>query len=309
MASNTKKLVIFICCGFFFYLVFYDVNSFIAAGRSGLELVSVSIVPVLFPFFFVTSFMVESGLFTSTPKFFSRITSKVYKVDGKAAPVLFLGIVGGFPTSARMLSELYSRGEITRQDAIRISTFTSTASPIFIIGTVGVSLYASVQLGIIIFVSTVTGAIINGLLYRNVRFNSTNHVPKNAVGLSYPKDTSTALANALTSAIQSILSVGGLIIIFFIIGNQLDILLNLSPVFDTMFSSVLEMTTGVFKASNLGAQIFVPLAIISFGGLCVALQGMLFFKKYDMPFWFYLLYKSTHMILSIGVAALVMIFI
>ena len=298
-----------IVCAFFVFLMFYDINSFIDASRRGFLLFTTNVLPILFPFFFLTSFMTFSGIFSGTPRLLSVVTSKLYKVDGKAAPVLLLSLVGGFPTSARMLSELYERGELSRTDAIKISTFTSTTSPIFIIGTVGVALYGNVQLGVIIFVATVMGALMNGLLYRNLSFKEDiihEHTKSHHATTSNQQDISTAISNALTSSIQSILSVGGLIVIFFILGNQLDVLLNLSPVFDAALSSLLEMTVGVFKASSITPQSLIPVAILSFGGLCVGLQGMLFFRKFHMPLWFYLLYKVTHMLLSIGVAIIIL---
>lgn len=303
-----KKILVTCVCLCFVGLAFFDVAGFVDAGRRGLSLFSMNVLPVLFPFFFVTSLMVESGVFSQG--------RQLNKSPGRIGiTVWFLSILSGFPTSARMLGELYKNGRITRASAMRISTFTSTPSPIFVVATVGTILYGSTALGVVIFMSIIFGALANGLIYTRVRFN--NCSVQAVQPLSHPKPLPEVIAIALQNSIQSILAVGGLIVIFFILGNQLDSLLDLPHSFDVILSSLLEMTNGVFTAAQGGVgfdpgitfvSLLVPVAILAFGGLCVGMQGLIFAKNFGMPFWFYLLYKSTHTVLSIGVA-LVLLFL
>jgi len=288
--------------------MFIDVTAFVDAGRRGFSLFTSSVLPVLFPFFFITSFMIESGIFSKSPRFISKAMQRIYKVDGKVAPVFILGLVAGYPTSARMLSELVNQGEISKQDAIRASTFTSITSPIFIIATVGASLYSDVRFGVLVFAAIAIGALINGFLYRSIKFKTTD-TTVNLDNKAEQKSTSDALMSSLQSSIQAIMMVGGLVVLFFILGSQIDTILNLSHIADIVLSSILEMTRGIFLASsypNLTTMLHLVMAtaILSFGGLCIGMQGFLFFKKFGMPFWFYLLYKFSHMILSIGIVML-----
>jgi len=261
--------------------------------------------------------MVESG-------FFARFKNKTISV-------FFLSLIAGYPTSARMLSELYEKGEITRNCAIRTSTFTSVTSPIFVIATVGSALYGNIRIGLIIFVAMTIGAILNGVLYRKVSFKSQIKSSRIAVTSSQSehqdnvinvvsekpdkrRSTNDSILNALQSSMQSILMVGGLIVLFFIFAGQIDSLFNLSTNFDIVLSSILEMTRGIFLLSTLDSattifHIVIGTAILSFGGLCIGMQGFLFFKKFNMPFWFYLLYKVTHAILSVCVALILVMLI
>jgi len=105
-------------------------------------------------------------------------------------------------------------------------------------------------------------------------------------------DIAEAVSKSLYSAIQNIFAVGGLIVVFFIAASLIG--------GGVLVSGILEMANGVFQASAAApASLVIPCAIVSFGGLCVAMQAFVFFGAFSMPLWFYLLYKVTHTILSV----------
>ena len=290
-------------CATFIAIAFYDITAFVDNSRRGLLLFGNNVLPVLFPFFFISSLLIELNLF---------------KKRGARFGVVAMSFLSGYPTGARMLSELYARGQITRQQAIHTATYTSTASPIFVIATVGVALYGDVRLGVIIFASHVLGAVVNGLLYNHPAL--LRRAPLHKGGEPFPARTSSppnggvdarsadgvvsdAISRALYSSVQNILAVGGLIIIFFIAAAP----------FGLWGAAILEMTTAVFHASELGAsgvwRAVIPCAIVSFGGLCVAMQGFVFLRAFGMPVWFYLLYKVTHAVFAVLICVfLVLIF-
>ena len=288
---KTKAAVAALCIGFI-VLAFLDINSFVAGGRGGFELFYLNILPVLFPFFFITSVLTGIGFFSAKRPWMG---------------VLGLSLLGGYPTSARMIAELYENGQMSKSQAHKTATFTSTASPIFTIATVG-TMVGSIRFGVFLFIAMVVGSLLNGLLYKNIK--AKNDLSLCRGDAPSPVSTFDIIANALQSAITSILSVGGLVVIFYIIGHQIDAVFNLSPVLDVILSGFLEMTAGIFRldlATNSASVTLVAgAAILSFGGLCVAFQGFLFLRRTEMRFRFYLLYKTTHTILAVGVALLLL---
>jgi len=273
-----KRIFVILCCLAFIALAFADVGGFVDAGRRGVLLFGRNVLPVLFPFFFVSGLLVEMGFF------------KVFKKGG----VFAVSLLAGYPTGARLLGDLYNRGEITRTQAIRMATYTSTCSPIFVVATLGVCFYGSVGVGVLGFGAHALGAVVNGVLFHVIpspveesRLCRQSLDPSTSVGM-----TSDAISKALYSAIQNIFAVGGLIVVFFIATNLIG-----GVVF---VSGLLEMTNGVYLASIASKSLIIPTAIVSFGGLCVAMQGFVFMKSFRMPFWFYLLYKVTHVVFAIG---------
>jgi len=279
----------------FIILCFLDVNGFIEASRSGFDLFVRNVLPVLFPFFFITGLMVESGL------------------RGRTGTVLFLSYMCGFPASVKILSELYSKGKITRRKSIILATATSTVSPIFVIATVGIGLFSSVMVGIIIFVAMVLGALLNGLLYYFILRKKRDNKDFANVTVQKdirPPDSASIVATSLQNALQSIMAVGGMIVVFYILTQQLANVLSLSSGMNTVLAGVMEMTAGVFTSTSVlvGVSGIVALiivtAILTFGGLSVGMQGSLFFRKFGMSFWFYLVYKVTHVIFAVAVVSL-----
>ena len=276
-----SKVIAIFACITFIILAFANPSAFVSNAQSGLLLFGRNVLPILFPFFFISGLLIELDLFKK----------KSIRIFG----LVSLSYLAGFPTSARMLSQLYLRGEITREQAMKTATYTSTTSPIFIIATIGASLYGDIRLGIIIFVSHIAGALINGLFYAHGVASARCHPLTEKELLRQPASTagvSSAVTNALNSAVQNILAVGGLIIIFFIA----------SAPFPWPIAGILEMTTGVFRASAIANPLFralIPCTIVSFGGLCVAMQGFVFLKNFHMPVRFYFLYKLTHAIFAV----------
>ena len=279
-----KKTAIILCITFI-VISFADVAGFIDGSRRGILLFGQNILPVLFPFFFITSMLVELNFFS------------MFKRFGKSTPVWLLSVLGGYPAGARIVAELYTKGEMTRTQAIQISTSTSTCSPIFVIAAVGICFLGSVELGILLFTCHILAALLNGLLYSKIKFadNRTSSamltINQTIVPLNNNKDLAEIISSSLYSAIQNILAVGGIIIIFFIAINQIQTIFGV----EYIIFGLLELTNGVIMTRDL----ILLSAIISFGGLAIAMQGLLFFKTFRMPLWFYLTYKTTHAVLAV----------
>jgi ABC-type multidrug transport system fused ATPase/permease subunit len=286
-----KRLLLSAFCIAFVLLCFLDINSFLGSGRAAVQVFGSNVLPVLFPFFFVSSVLVRL----------------------RAAPVTILSLLSGYPTGARVLAELHNNNQISEQAALHKSTYTSTPSPIFVIATVGACFYGSMRVGIIIFVAILIGALLNGLVYKHTRrFAKRCQLEQGKESLCTTKNIHTSASNknldisqiisdSLYSSIQAILSIGGLIIVFFILSSQLQSVFNLPPLLNALTSGALEMTNGALWAGRMNSSPLLACAIVTFGGVCVALQGLIFARSFGMNFPFYLLYKTTHTILAVAV--------
>ena len=279
-----SKVFTAIACLSFIILAFTSPQDFVTHARNGMSLFAFNVLPILFPFFFVTGLLVELDLFKH-PKF-------------KRSGIIMMSFLSGSPTSARILSQLYIRGDITRDQAIKTATFTTTTSPVFIIATLGTVLYQDVTIGILIFIAHILGAVANGILYSffPAKQSPLNHEP---IKPSTPLNVSDAISKSLNSAIQNILAVGGLVVIFFIVSASMPL-----PI-----AAVLEMTTGVFRAEAVTQGMWraiIACAIVSFGGICVAMQSFVFFRTFQMPVGFYFLYKTTHTVFAVIFLAVIL---
>ena len=207
-----------------------------------------------------------------------------------------------------MTADLYQNHQITKQDAFKMTSFCSTSGPMFIIGAVGTGMLLSPKYGYIIFTAHVIGALINGLLYKNITINEEKKFPtigKNAENFN--------LGEIVTDSTLSILSVGTIITIFFVIIH------SLMPIFNLLPSSLVGITEGIIEITkgciDITASLPSNLAIlactfvISFGGISTILQSITMLNKLQMPIRLFILQKFTHAVCATLVAGILILFI
>lgn len=264
----------------YLYLVTTFLQNFLSAGQDGLRLIATAVLPVLFPFFVLTTLILN--LTKST----------------KPWLVTLLSYLSGYPNGARLTQSLYLQNRLNLQQAQQLSIITSTPSPIFVIATAGVVLLRNLKLGCIIFICSIFGALINGWLWKPRQTNllKQNHLPlkPNATASTHFFQN---LSNALTSSTNAIINVCGVILFFYICAR----LIKLPPI----LAGLLEMTTGVAVTTNP----YLVQFFVTFGGFSVAMQQQVFLQSFKVKFSSYLAYKITHGILACGLLALYLLFL
>lgn len=117
------------------------------AAREGVALCLQTVLPSLFPFFVLSSLLVQSDV----PRLLSRAMAGVmyplFGVSGAGASALILGLLGGYPVGARTVAELYGRGEIGREEAEQLLAFCNNSGPGFFLGVCGTAVFGSARAG------------------------------------------------------------------------------------------------------------------------------------------------------------------
>ena len=277
------------------------------------------VLPALLPFIFFTKIMTELGVAEILSNKF-KLFSKIYNVPSIALYVFILSILSGYPVGSKILADLYEKGEITKEEAYKITTFTSNSGPMFILGSVGIGMLANKKLGLIILFSHITGALLNGLIYRNHKESSYKKYIK--IDSGYNKQS---LSDLMWNTVQSVLIIGGYIAIFFVIIEIINNLKILTPassiisyifncdiqIINSIFNGIFEITRGCKELSILSLNEFtvgvLSCFIITFGGLATTMQGLTFLKKFEMKTSFFIKQKITHAILSTVICALLLL--
>ena len=145
-------------------LFFPDVSA--AAAREGVALCLQTVLPSLFPFFVLSSLLVQSDV----PRLLSRAMAGVmyplFGVSGAGASALILGLLGGYPVGARTVAELYGRGEIAREEAEQLLAFCNNSGPGFFLGVCGTAVFGSARAGAYLYLIHVGAALVTGVLLR-----------------------------------------------------------------------------------------------------------------------------------------------
>ena len=176
-------------------------------------------------------------------KFLKKPIQKIFNVPGEGAIAIIMGIISGYPTGAKIVVNFKEKNICSKEEGERLLAFTNNSGPLFILGTVGISLFGSVRIGYVLLVSHIISSLIVGIIFKNWKKSKqkayTGLVEKveshRNVGL---KDLGEILGNAIKKSIKTILNIGGFIVIFSVI---LSILRNCG------FFNIVENIASFFK--------------------------------------------------------------
>ncbi len=289
-------------------VVFSD--KYILSVKNGLELYAINVLPALFPFFFFSKILTELNLGYDLGNVLKKPLRKFYNAPNLSGYILAISMLSGYPVGAKLVSDCYSNNLITASEAKKISSFTSTSGPLFIVGTVGIAMLGSKKAGFVILFCHYLATLINGLVFRGKKSTLAENT------LSPPKiNYDSILSNSMLSSITSVLLVGGYIAIFnfvldfafdikliYVLSNALTSLGIDVRLSSSFFASLIEITKGslMFGISGFSLKTTIPLVCfcISFGGISVTVQSLTFLSKCKISPGYYLLTKTTQGILA-----------
>ena len=307
--SINRKLILILVITIILGAIVINPEVYITSCLNGIMVWATVVLPALLPFMFFTKTLTELGVADILASKF-KLFPKIFKVPSLAIYVFILSILSGYPVGAKIVADLYERGAISKEEAYKITTFTSNSGPMFILGSVGIGMLTSRKLGIIILISHILGALINGLIYRNHKENSTE------INKKIIEKNNLSIGDLMWNTVHSVLIIGGFIALFFVIIEIINYLNIFSPIsnlfskifncdaniFTAIFNGIFEITRGCLDISKLGLSELISgtlcTFIISFGGLATAMQALVFLKKFDMRFSFFIKQKITHAIFA-----------
>ena len=85
---------------------------------------------------------------------------------GIGAYVFIMGLISGYPTGAKIATQFRKNNLITKAESERLITFTNNSGALFIIGTVGITMFGNTTIGILLLITHILGCITVGLLFR-----------------------------------------------------------------------------------------------------------------------------------------------
>ena len=191
-----------------------------SAMKDGLSLCGNVILPSLFPFFVLSSLVVELGMSRCLGRLFQPVMAPLFRVNGACASAVALGFIGGYPVGARTAIALYESGQCSRTEAERLLAFCNNSNPVFLISVLGVGVFGSVRAGVWLWLIHVLSALLTGLVFRGSgksasRQELTRHPPFQAVSFAE------AFTGAVRSSLAGILSVCAFVVFFYVLAQPL----------------------------------------------------------------------------------------
>lgn len=145
----------------------------------GLSLFANSVLPSLLPFFIATELLSYTGIIEVLGKKLNKFMRPIFNVPGEGAFAFIMGIISGYPIGAKIVTNFRQNGICTKEEGERLLAFTNNSGPLFIIGTVGISLFFDTRTGILLFLSHILACISVGIVFRFWKRKSDrrNHAP------------------------------------------------------------------------------------------------------------------------------------
>lgn len=270
---HLKQLTFYGCLMLLIVLLILQSNQVITAIQNALLLCYKTVIPSLFPFFVLVGMLTSGSFIKKVTKWLSPCMKPLFRVSGTGALPFAIGIISGYPMGAKMTTELYQKGAITKEEAMRLLPFTNNSGPLFIIGAVGVGMLKNINIGIFLYIIHILSALLVGLCFRfykaednsyshHTSFSSSSHTP--------------TFSEVMTSSVNTMILICGFIVFFSAVSACL------SPIIDRLgntslyIKSILEVTNGAHLMTQTDYPTTITISLLSFiigfGGICVMLQ-------------------------------------
>ncbi len=295
-----------------------------AAARDGLRLCGNVIIPSLFPFFVLSSLVVELGLAGYLGRALEGIMRPLFRVGGACASAFALGFIGGYPVGARTAISLYQNGMCTKTEAERLLSFCNNSGPAFILGVVGAGVFSSSAVGVLLYLAHAAASVCVGVLFRFYRAGGEG---ASAAAKAPPrfeaKRFTTAFTGSVTGAFLSTLNICAFVIFFTVVirllflsgvlpGTAKLLGLLLGPLgldqawAEKLLTGVLEISSGVWTLAGSGAlagRLSMAAFMLGWAGFSVHCQVLSFIGDSGLSVRTYLAGKLLHGGLSVLLTA------
>jgi sporulation integral membrane protein YlbJ len=276
-------------------LVVFPKDTVTAAGN-GVKLCFNVIIPSLFPFFVLSTLIVQLGIARLFGRVLEPVMRPLFNVGGACATAFVLGFIGGYPVGAKTVIALYESGSCNKAEAERLLSFCNNSGPAFIFGVVGAGVFSSSAVGIMLYLAHTLASILVGIMFR---YWGRAEEKKGGTRLpeAAPKRFTIAFTDSVKSAFQTTLNICGFVIFFTVIIKLLflsGLLPAIASVIGAVFSpfgfdkawaerlltGVIELTSGVASLQGAAGAFTRSMAMAAFmlgwAGLSIHCQVLSF---------------------------------
>ena len=272
----------------------------------GLELWFQKMIPSLLPFMILSGIMVRMQLTDRAAMVIYPVVRPVFRIRKNVCYAMLMGFLCGFPMGARVVEDLYVRNMITRKEAEYLLAFCNNIGPVyfcsFVLPLLGRKLVFPYLFGMY-GIPLLYGLLLRYTIFRDLsaleeRGLSTGRDPisgRTAALVicetgppkrSFAEHLLEATDNSIHASVQSILILGGYMILFNLMNLLPHILLGRPLAF---LSPLLEITGGL-KLLGDAFPLYSLLALM-FGGLSCMAQTYSCIGNSDLSIGTYVIHK------------------
>lgn len=239
---------------------------------TGLELWYNNMIPTLLPFMILSGTLIRMGLTEGFVTLVYPFVNPVFRVSRNVCYVMVMGFLCGFPMGAKCVNDMYVHGRISLREAQWLLSFCNNIGPVYFVS------FALPLIGCQKILPCVLGMyglpLLYGLVLRYTHYRglNTGHniAGENASPALHTREKNVgffpALDESISSSLQSILMLGGYMVLFNLLMLLPHLLLGRVPRY---IAPLLEITGGLKLLGDTAPG--YSLILLPFGGLsCIA---------------------------------------
>lgn len=279
-----KKINISIAILFFIFCV-YSLINIKETNQSAMNVLitfSKTILPALLPFLILNQLLIKLGIIDFLAYLLQFISYPLFKISGKGASIILIGILNGFPSSAIFASIMLKEEQITKQEAQRLVNYIFFPSISFLFAIIQNNLNNNTLFIYLLLSIYLTGF---SFLYLSsfkanysldyISFKETiSTIQKKLTNLSFIKE----LKDIISYASITLINILGIIILCSIPCNIISKLINND--FSLIYKGLIEFSIPSIELSLLNVNkkrtVLFLSTILSFSGLSSIMQASLF---------------------------------
>lgn len=282
-------------------------------ASDGLLLWFQTIVPTLFPFIFITDFMIYTNTIQSISKIFSPFMQRIFKTSETGSFAVVTGFLCGYPLGAKVTANLLQEGKISIQEGKYLLSFCNNASPVFILNYVVWKTLNRQDLAIPTLLLILGVPACLSFLFRKFYLGTSKSFAASKPTSNFAQTQSkNIIDHCIMDAAESLTMVGGYIIIFSVfISVAKSYLPNHSML--QYILPCLEMSNGILILKNFhlpGAIQYASIVGLTvFGGFCAFGQTRSVLKNTSLSIAPYIIQKLITAIVTSLIAYLYFYFL
>ena len=264
-----------------FFLIRFPQEA-LTASREGMKLWLNTLLPTLLPFIILTSFLIHTDGIEKIFAPMKRFWAFFFGLSSSGAYALILGLLCGYPMGAKIASDLYGHGKISRSEAEYLLTFSNNASPAFLTTYLAqICLNGQIPLKQIIGILLLSD-LLSMVFFRFFVFHNKTVTASPEQSTTSKKETSavssfgTLLDVSIMNGFETITRLGGYILLFSIISAVISHYWKFSLLSRLLILGTLELTTGLHQLAEsvlvLPIRYLCSMCMTSFGGICIMAQ-------------------------------------
>ena len=307
MKHKVFLFVIFLL--FFFMMSVPDVVLSAAAG--GLIMWFQTVLPTLFPFLVITGMMIKSDAVYYVSRLTGGMFSSLFHISGPAVFAVLGGFLCGYPMGAKITSDLIISNKLTREEGEYLLSFCNNTSPAFIVSYIFLQNLHKPDMALISLSALVLSPVFCSFLFRRwhkVESDSSVWKQKNLRKLTMGE----LLDDCITDSSETIMKIGGYIIVFQIVSAMMSLLPIHGFLWDYILLPAVEITGGIRLLSNADLRFEIRyiliMALTSFGGLCAIFQTQCMVKESGLSIGCYIKEKLVTALVTSLISIWILIF-